>query len=1065
MCISKPFPHGLRLFLLFISFIEIAGTINLWPQTYFFDNYGTQQEFESKVYSIAQDKQHYVWLGTQTGVSKFDGITFVSYSLEDGLAEGSVRVLFIDGANILWLGHEGGGITRFNGKTFERISMLDSLLRSNITSINQDADNQVWITTESDGALMIRNPHDPVALLKYEHYLKGKSLGDQVFNSLVTSEGNLYFITNVGIRKYNKTGNSFESYTPKGMSTYFSISVMFEDSKSNLWFGTYNGGLSKMIPKENKFQDYNTQNGLASNWITSITEDRSGNIWIGHWKDDSNTGGISRIDPSGKITVFNTSNGLHDDHIWCIKEDAEGNILIGTTEQGLDIFKDERFVSYSIQDGLLHNQVNAITEDTDGQIWFGTNLGISVYTGTDKTASFRHFNQSNKFISNQIRYLRKDKNKNIWIGTADQGVMFYNTARKQFIAKPQINSYIPYQILSNGITALEIGGEGHLWIGTLDGLVEYDIINDSYVATHTQQSGLAGNQITALYTDSEGDLWIGSDKKKGLTRLHQGKFSIIKNFSELTPTCIVEDKEHKIWVGTELKGVMLLNKDSVIHYGTAEGLLSNLISLLVCDDNNNIFVGTNRGLNKIDRKSNKILSYTRRVGFTGIETNNNAWCFDDKDFLWVGTANGAIRCDLSLLSIEDPIEPAVQVSEMLVNGMQSKMAAGMRLPSNKNDITFRYISISLKNPEGIIYQVMLEGLQDTWQDMKNENTIAFNKLQPGRYTFKVKAKNDQGVWSSDPAIYSFRVLAPFYQRGYFIVSVVCIILAFFIGYIKIRERNLIQEKKILEDSVNERTRALSVAIDELSRRNQDITDSITYAKRIQLAILPPDIPFDNTFIFYKPKDIVSGDFYWMNAAGGKEFLAAVDCTGHGVPGAFMSFIGFTSLNKIIIEQGIYKPSAILNRLNEEVATTLHQKGEDIVTDGMDIALMCYSPATGILEYSGAYNPLIIIRKGELIETKADRFAIGRAAGKEKIFTNHELQLETGDTLYLYSDGYADQFGGPEGKKFKTSALKELLINISEFDSDSQQKILESAFEDWKGNQEQIDDVLVVGRKF
>ena len=209
-------------------------------------------------------------------------------------------------------------------------------------------------------------------------------------------------------------------------------------------------------------------------------------------------------------------------------------------------------------------------------------------------------------------------------------------------------------------------------------------------------------------------------------------------------------------------------------------------------------------------------------------------------------------------------------------------------------------------------------------------------------------------------------------------------------------------------------------------RNRDITDSITYAKRIQFAILPSDIPFSKTFIVFKPKDIVSGDFYWMNIAGGKEFLAAVDCTGHGVPGAFMSFIGYTSLNKIIIEQGIYKPSDILNRLNEEVATTLHQKGEDIVNDGMDIALICYSPETGILEYAGAFNPLIVVRKGELIEIKADRFAIGRATGSEKTFTNHEIQLEEGDALYLYSDGYADQFGGPEGKKFKTAALKELL---------------------------------------
>ena len=310
MPVSKHIPKGLDLFLLIIALFETAGNMVVSPQTYFFDNYSTQQGFESKVYALLQDKQNYVWLGTQTGVSKFDGNTFTAYFTENGLAPGGVRVLFADRDNVLWMGHEGGGITRYNGKSFERISLLDSLIHSNITSICQDHDNQLWITTEFDGALRIKDPRKPAAFLEYEHYLKGKSLGDQVFNSLVTTSGDLYFITNVGIRKYNKTGNSFENFAPDGLFTFFSTSVMFEDSKGNLWFGTYNGGLSKLNPKEKKFTFIDTRNGLASNWVTSITEDRKGNLWVGHWKNENNTGGISRIDPTGNIIVFNTSNGL-----------------------------------------------------------------------------------------------------------------------------------------------------------------------------------------------------------------------------------------------------------------------------------------------------------------------------------------------------------------------------------------------------------------------------------------------------------------------------------------------------------------------------------------------------------------------------------------------------------------------------------------------------------------------------------------------------------------------------------------------------------------------------------
>jgi len=292
-----------------------------------------------------------------------------------------------------------------------------------------------------------------------------------------------------------------------------------------------------------------------------------------------------------------------------------------------------------------------------------------------------------------------------------------------------------------------------------------------------------------------------------------------------------------------------------------------------------------------------------------------------------------------------------------------------------------------------------------------------------------------------------------------------LIMSGIIAYIKIRERNLVREKRVLESRVKERTLALSDANDQLAMKNKDILDSITYAKRIQFSILPPDIPFDNTFILFKPKDIVSGDFYWLTSAGGKEFLAAVDCTGHGVPGAFMSFIGYTSLNKIVIEQSIYRPASILDRLNEEVAHTLHQKGEDIVNDGMDIALIAYDPASNELQYAGAFNPLVLIRGKEILETKADRFAIGRATGKEKEFTNHSLQVEKGDVVYMFSDGYADQFGGPEGKKFKTANLKDLFVSMHEKDMDTQRVILDNTIETWRGGSEQIDDILVMGRKF
>ena len=255
--------------------------------------------------------------------------------------------------------------------------------------------------------------------------------------------------------------------------------------------------------------------------------------------------------------------------------------------------------------------------------------------------------------------------------------------------------------------------------------------------------------------------------------------------------------------------------------------------------------------------------------------------------------------------------------------------------------------------------------------------------------------------------------------------------------------------------------------EELARKNEDITDSIRYAKRIQFAILPENSPYPDTFILFKPKDIVSGDFYWFTRVGDKEFFSAVDCTGHGVPGAFMSIIGHNSLTKIVREYGILEPGKILGQLNKEVLETLHQRSDarDIY-DGMDLALACYDRKGKFLEYSGAFNPLYLIRNGELIETKADKQSIGRSAFKtDAEFRNHRIEIKQGDTVYLFTDGYVDQFGGDHRKKFKYKNLKETILKIQEETMSEQRVIMDQTIERWRGDQDQLDDILVIGRRF
>ena len=286
--------------------------------------------------------------------------------------------------------------------------------------------------------------------------------------------------------------------------------------------------------------------------------------------------------------------------------------------------------------------------------------------------------------------------------------------------------------------------------------------------------------------------------------------------------------------------------------------------------------------------------------------------------------------------------------------------------------------------------------------------------------------------------------------------------------------DLAENERVLEAKVIERTEEVVRQKEEITHKNREmevlythVTDSIKYAKRIQEAILPPDKQIKqllpNSFVLYKPKDIVSGDFYWMKEKDGKSLFAAVDCTGHGVPGAFMSIVGYNLLEHVITTTSSAEPAAILDALNKGVTETLHQSQDASSTrDGMDISICSLDYNTNQLQYAGAYNPLFLIRNGELQEINADKFPIGSYVSKANKFTNNKVQLQKGDHIYICSDGYADQFGGPKGKKFMIKRFRELLLKICPLPVAEQKNVLNTTIEEWRGNHEQVDDILIIG---
>ena len=361
-------------------------------------------------------------------------------------------------------------------------------------------------------------------------------------------------------------------------------------------------------------------------------------------------------------------------------------------------------------------------------------------------------------------------------------------------------------------------------------------------------------------------------------------------------------------------------------------------------------------------------------------------------------------------------------------------------------------SLLTKMGMGIIPDEKMKTTNDEIGDM----ALALNKLVDG-FRRTTEFSNQVGSGNFD---YEFQPLSSEDMLGH--------------ALLKMRD-DLAENERILEQKVVERTEEVVRQRDEIERQRlkveelyKDVTDSIRYAKRLQDSILPPENYINSllpeSFVLFQPKDIVSGDFYWVEKSNDKVLFAAVDCTGHGVPGAFMSLVGANALNQAVRENQLDQPALILDDLNRIASDSLNKQSEDnTVRDGMDVALCGIDFDNKTLEYAGANNPLYIIRNDEIMITKADKVAIGSTYTDHK-YTNHTIQLEEGDSIYVFSDGYADQFGGSKGKKFMYRQFRDVLKSMKGKNMAEQKVILEQKLEEWKGKYEQVDDILVIGVK-
>jgi len=1078
-----------KIFILYLMLFIYSSSV--YSQNYYHKEFTvTDGLSQSQVLSLFQDKKGSLWIGTYGGgINIYNGIKFLSLTKDNGLAGNSIYSITQDNSNNIIIGTDNG-LSVYNGFTFKNYSTKDGLPSKKIWSVAVDKYDKIWIGTDKGVAILYKNK-----ILKFNKNVILAS--SKVYNICIDKDQNVWFGTNNnGLIMYSK--NKFKIFTENDSLCYNTVRAIVQDKKGIIWIGTdrglnhyingkliiykkstvtyycsflshkgeicllaYNGSFVKYKYNNNKIERENYK--FNDRQFFSAIEDREGNTWIG-----TNTGLIKF--PSNVFYNYSEDDGMQNNNIFSIYGASDGDFWFASSKEGVARLKDKNFYLYSKTNddkGIIGSQVYSIIEDKNNNMWFGTFNGISV------------FNQKDSAFYNYTNQIPEKEKK--------------NTKKKELNGKVEKKNNIKTILkIDTNITNINISSiiqdkSGIIWFGTYNGITRF--YNNIFENFNTRFPVLKGKVILKIFEDKiiSGRFCFATNEGiyfyDGKTLVHFGEKD---GFVDDKVVSIEQDKRGNYWFGTK-QGVYRFDSNNFEKIDKSKGLSSNNIYLLIMDNHENLFIGSNKGLDKLNtkiyNKSKKIIvrKYSNIEGFIGQECNLNA-CFKDKTGkIWFGTVDGVTVYNPKNDTI-NIVTPFTYISDIKLDfknfdylkysdGIDSlsKMPINLSLPYNQNHLTFDFYSTSYTIPEKVKFQYMLEPLEKEWSPAFSKNEVDYPLLPPGKYTFKVRACNNDDIWNETPTIFTFTIRPPFWFTWWGITAEIILGFVIVYFYIKYREAALIKEKKILEQKVEERTIEIREQKEIVEQKNKDITDSINYAKNIQDAILPHledfEKIFPDSFILFKPRDIVSGDFYWLTNKNDCTYIAVADCTGHGVPGAFMSMLGIALLNEIINLNEKISVGSILDKLRYNVISSLHQTGQAGKSkDGMDITLCFVDWKEKQLHISGANNPLYLIRNDTISEIKVDKMPIGYGVRMDN-FTSNIINIEYNDSIFLFSDGYADQFGGPNGKKFKYSQLKETLININKYPMSDQKNILNKTIEDWKKDTFQVDDILMLGIKF
>ncbi|NOZ13229.1 MAG: diguanylate cyclase [Acidobacteria bacterium] len=765
---------------------------------------------QSSVVNLVQTRDGYIWMGTFEGLARYDGKQFTVFnkSTVPELGNNTIKALFEDSRGCLWIGTPSG-LTCCQQGEFRHYTTQNGLAGNFITAIAEDRNHRLWVGTNR-GVSVFDYPG------RFSSFTVKDGLSADYVSALApAAEGGMWVGTQRGLDRIQRENISHLN-APAGFPTMNIHSLYLDVSDNSLWIGIRENGLIRL--RKGILQRIGEkQRGLTD--VRAILRDREGTLWIG-----SNGGGLFVLSKTGKFSTLSEKEGLINLSVRALMEDREGSIWIGT-RGGLFQLKDDKFTLFNSRNGLPVDSVRSLLPGKNGTVWIGTvGGGLSRYSNGE-------FTTIRDFEARYIWSLADGNDGSLWIGTYGKGL--YQLKNSKIRHYSTGNS-----LFDNVVRAILVQKNGEIWVGTNGGGI--NILSKKGYRAITTATGLSGNYIYSLARDRNGAIWAGT-YNSGINRI-QGKditaFNSTNGFTNTGIWVIHPDSDGSIWIGTGNDGLFHYKEGKFNRFSMKDGLYSDSIFSITEDGRGNFWMNCNRGiftvsktalleLEKGIRKKISCRSYGKAEGIKATESNGPAQfaaCCAKDGSLWFSSVKGAIVIHPDKMPV-NTVPPPVSIESVRVNNENYSPYEAIRAPVGKGEIEIRYAGLSFLLPDKVMFKYKLEGFDSRWIDAKQRQTAYYTNLPPGRYTFRVTASNNDGIWNRKGAEISILLQPRFTQTGWFKgITSVLIIFVIFVLY-RLRVKQIRRRESLLQKEVEERTRQLN----QLNRKLADLarTDALT----------------------------------------------------------------------------------------------------------------------------------------------------------------------------------------------------------------------------------------------